>query len=287
MVDHCLFKSDASVSQVAAFVEGKEPRPLYMHRVGGGNLDSVPDMLDQVASEVIILAFSSETSFVVDPAVLDSIRGRSRLWVSTLWSSICGGRTDHRSMQGPDSGWGWHLDKGFNMIQTDRPRELVAYLDERDALDPVTLVVEAEDCLHGGEGFAYHDVDAVNRGGDYRPGEGVDIKATGEPGGFGLAWIRYPEWVRYAVTFPREGYYRITAEVASPYKPAGRFHLEFEGAGDTEVVEVPKTGSHSRYTSFEVASSFYFERGTYVMTFAVDEAPRNNFNVDRFVFESE
>ena len=38
--------------------------------------------------------------------------------------------------------------------------------------------VQAEDYDTGGEGVAYHDTDAANLGGAYRPSEGVDLKAV-------------------------------------------------------------------------------------------------------------
>ena len=76
------------------------------------------------------LCFENEDSL----EVLDRLRplqakGGPRIWINTLWKQICGTRTDERGFNGdPDGSWGWCLDQGATMIQTDRPAELLKYL---------------------------------------------------------------------------------------------------------------------------------------------------------------
>ena len=49
--------------------------------------------------------------------------------------------------------------------------------------------IEAEDFDIGGEGVAYHDTDAGNNGGQYRPAEDVDIEACSDAGGgYNVGW---------------------------------------------------------------------------------------------------
>ena len=52
----------------------------------------------------------------------------ARIWVNTLWSSLCIGHTDVKSLENPDENWGWVINKGANIIQTDNPKELLEYL---------------------------------------------------------------------------------------------------------------------------------------------------------------
>lgn len=54
-----------------------------------------------------------------------------RLWMNSLWDSISGGRSDDRAVEDPDAVWGWMLDRGVTVIQTDRPGALLAYLRAR------------------------------------------------------------------------------------------------------------------------------------------------------------
>lgn len=57
--------------------------------------------------------------------------GGPRIWVNTLWDSLCAGHTDERGHKGDAAGsWGWVLDQGATMIQTDRPADLIPYLEK-------------------------------------------------------------------------------------------------------------------------------------------------------------
>ncbi len=52
----------------------------------------------------------------------------ARVWVNTLGPSYAAGHDDDSSMKNPDSHWGYLVEMGVNMIQTDRPVKLVRYL---------------------------------------------------------------------------------------------------------------------------------------------------------------
>ena len=58
-------------------------------------------------------------------------RSGARVWVNTLRPEISAGLTDAAALQDPDAVWGWLLDNGVNMIQTDEPETLVRYLERR------------------------------------------------------------------------------------------------------------------------------------------------------------
>ena len=56
----------------------------------------------------------------------------SKIWVNTIWASLCGGignDDDAAFISGdPDKVYSRYLDKGVSMIQTDRPELLIGYL---------------------------------------------------------------------------------------------------------------------------------------------------------------
>lgn len=56
----------------------------------------------------------------------------ARLWVNTLGPRFAGGRSDEKSLTDPDNNWGYLVENGVNIIQTDRPRELLEYLKSRN-----------------------------------------------------------------------------------------------------------------------------------------------------------
>ena len=63
--------------------------------------------------------------------VLDRIqKSGSKVWIITLWPSLCAGLNDDRAVEEnqQDSIWGKVIEMGASFIQTDRPKELVNYL---------------------------------------------------------------------------------------------------------------------------------------------------------------
>jgi len=57
--------------------------------------------------------------------------GDSRLWINTLWDSMCGNHDDELAIKNPDKHWGWVLEQKTTIIQTDRPLELIKYLNAK------------------------------------------------------------------------------------------------------------------------------------------------------------
>jgi glycerophosphoryl diester phosphodiesterase len=53
-----------------------------------------------------------------------------KIWINSIWASLCDGHDDDRAVElgEPDESWGWILDRGGTVIQTDRPYELLQYL---------------------------------------------------------------------------------------------------------------------------------------------------------------
>ncbi len=65
--------------------------------------------------------------------VIDKIvQSGSRVWMNTLWDSLCGGHDDENALlEGKEKHWGWILEHQATMIQTDRPQELIKYLEDK------------------------------------------------------------------------------------------------------------------------------------------------------------
>lgn len=92
----------------------------------------VVDCCDELRPPMIEVVFRHDMNPLMDPELVALARKKgSRIWVNTLWDSICGGRDDADALTDPDGVWGWHLERGATVIQTDYPRELLAYLKEK------------------------------------------------------------------------------------------------------------------------------------------------------------
>lgn len=55
-------------------------------------------------------------------------KGSPRLWVNTMWDNLDAGHGDKRALLDPDANWGWVLNQGATMIQTDYAAELIVWL---------------------------------------------------------------------------------------------------------------------------------------------------------------
>ena len=55
----------------------------------------------------------------------------TRVWVNSLWKSLNAGYEDDMAVQNTDSIYGWYLKNQVSMIQTDRPRLLLEYIQSK------------------------------------------------------------------------------------------------------------------------------------------------------------
>ena len=107
--------------------------------------------------------------------------------------------------------------------------------------------IQAENYDLGGETVAYHDSDAANTGGQYRPSDGVDIEATSDTGGgYNVGWTAANEWLEYTVNVATAGNYTLTERVASAAS-TGSFRVEFNGVDKTGTITTPNTGGWQTY----------------------------------------
>ncbi|WP_048508592.1 glycerophosphodiester phosphodiesterase family protein [Chryseobacterium angstadtii] len=81
-----------------------------------------------VAYEVIIKDDTPKTD-----ELLKLIReSHAMIWINALWPELCAGHDDDKAIDHPDENWGWMIRKGANIIQTDRPKELIEYLKSKN-----------------------------------------------------------------------------------------------------------------------------------------------------------
>lgn len=128
-----LFKSTAETDEVQEFLANKIERPEYMQIINESNqhlLEDLDQILSRINPKAFELLFEEDDSPVISAETLRRLKGRSRVWVNTMWGSICGGHTDEVSLTNTQFGWDWHMGRGVNMIQTDFPEELYQYLNK-------------------------------------------------------------------------------------------------------------------------------------------------------------
>lgn len=73
----------------------------------------------------------------VEECMKKVIASGSKLWVNSLWASLCGGLEDDLAWetQDPEAVYGKLLEMGATLIQTDRPEFLISYLRSKKLHD--------------------------------------------------------------------------------------------------------------------------------------------------------
>ena len=85
------------------------------------------------------LVFKKEDSYLVSEEYIQSHKAKGRLlWCNPLVyyykSQLTGGHNDDVAVSGdPEYGWGWLMDKGFDILQTDWILALRNFVDNRKA----------------------------------------------------------------------------------------------------------------------------------------------------------
>lgn len=85
------------------------------------------DFMNNIKTPVISLSFKRDDFPVIERA--KEIRDRGfRIWYNSLWAEFNGGHDDEMAMTDSENSYGWLLRKGANIIFSDHPFLLDAYL---------------------------------------------------------------------------------------------------------------------------------------------------------------
>lgn len=76
------------------------------------------------------LVFQTDTARVLNRAA-DIQRRGARVWMNTLWPELNAGHDDDRAVTDVNGSYGWMIDHGATVIQTDRPAYMLRYLEQK------------------------------------------------------------------------------------------------------------------------------------------------------------
>lgn len=94
----------------------------------------IGDYLGNMKPYAFELVFETDTSEILE--YIDLIENNNtKIWINTLWGALCAGHNDDKALSDPDQNWGWIINTGADIIQTDRPIYLLNYLNERGYRD--------------------------------------------------------------------------------------------------------------------------------------------------------
>lgn len=129
-VDHIIMKGWHPYSKVKEDLGSFLDEIIYMPVL---SLDDpmAPEKLKafetQMKPEAYEFIFSTDTSSIIESFSRLKQDG-SRVWVNALWESLCAGHDDDRALIDKNGSWGWLVNNNVDIIQTDRPEELIEYL---------------------------------------------------------------------------------------------------------------------------------------------------------------
>lgn len=136
MKDQVLLKH-APIPSVLKIIEDVAPdymfMPIYMEEDNASGIIEKMN-INYIGAELV---FKTEESSVIQPEYIEGMKKRGK----TLWGNavlynykvpLSAGHTDDVSMiDDPDKGWGWLVDHGFDIIQTDWTYQCCKYLKDR------------------------------------------------------------------------------------------------------------------------------------------------------------
>ena len=139
VTDQILIKGKKPIEVVAAH-EAKYPHNMmYMPIVDIQRPSGIELFNSYLEQGVVPLAYEvcwqNNNDAAFDDACRKILDQGSKIWVNTIWASLCGGygNDDDAAYVAADPGdvYQQYLDKGVSMIQTDRPELLIGWLTKK------------------------------------------------------------------------------------------------------------------------------------------------------------
>ncbi len=134
-LDQIILKTDKSAKKIEKALGDYKGKVIVMPKVYLSRKDAlerIDEYIERLDPPVFEIIYRNDD----DPAmeqVREKLRGRSRIWINTLWDSLCAGHSDDTSFyEGPEAGYGFLIDTmEAGVLQTDRSALLIEYLQER------------------------------------------------------------------------------------------------------------------------------------------------------------
>ena len=141
MVDQVIIKSKKSADAMKEFFAKHEKNMLYMPIINYNtkSWEKHEQLFNgYLSTDLPFIAFEMcwDGTIANEKKVFNQVlKSGKRLWINTLWSSLCGGKEanleDDGAVDNEEKAYGKILSYGTSMIQTDRPAMLIKYLESK------------------------------------------------------------------------------------------------------------------------------------------------------------
>ncbi len=136
MEDQALIKGRAPYDEAVAWARKRQWKPKFIPIIASDEeiplFEALPEEMNMPLVEVFL---TSDEDKLISPAFVAGLKRRGmKLWVNSLslgsGIDLSAHHDDDVSVtDDPGKGWGWLIDHGVEVIQTDWPSELRRYLD--------------------------------------------------------------------------------------------------------------------------------------------------------------
>ena len=136
MTDQVLIKSGRTVEEVRRKLAEHPHNMMYMPVMSLDNPSATSTFDGYLVAQPPQLAYElcfNELTDHVRQSAKRVLEAGSKVWVNTIWGSLCGNYDDDRAFDSPDPDkvYGPILELGTSIIQTDRPEFLIHYLEKK------------------------------------------------------------------------------------------------------------------------------------------------------------
>ena len=133
-LEQIIFKSTMPAWKAKALMGEYADDVIFMpiiHLCNGGALACIEEYERLLSPRIYEWVFDDDSDPILTIASA-LIAGKSKIWVNTMWGSLCGGHDDAVSLDNPEAGYGWLIrELGAGAMQTDQTAFLVDYLKKR------------------------------------------------------------------------------------------------------------------------------------------------------------
>ena len=137
MEEQILLKNPVPCQKDIAWLKKSGYRPTYIPVVGSDrDVEGLYQVLGEIPVQIVEIFIHSEQDYLISEEFIANMHARGiKLWMNALClgkdNNLCADRGDDSSLlQSPEEGWGFMVQKGMDIIQTDWPVELGRYLSE-------------------------------------------------------------------------------------------------------------------------------------------------------------
>lgn len=108
-------------------IKGVHYLPVLVCNGDESDNKQLDDFMNNIETSVMSFSFKKDNFPVLDRIPEVGKKGY-RIWFNSMWADFNGGRDDEMAEYDLDNSYGWMLEKGANIIFTDRPFLLDSYL---------------------------------------------------------------------------------------------------------------------------------------------------------------